>query len=77
MPWRHVSALETWYMLCGHGLCSMDMSSCWRRIYGYGRCLLVGEEYILIIVLVLLLKTFVVCPPACRRRLFFVKKDIF
>ena len=21
------------------------MSSCWRRIYGYGRCLLVGEEY--------------------------------
>ena len=38
-------ALETGYMLCGHGICSMDMSSCWRRIYGYGRCLLVGEEY--------------------------------
>ena len=22
-----------------------NMSSCWRRIYGYGRCLLCGEEY--------------------------------
>ena len=22
-----------------------EMSSCGRRIYGYGRCLLVGEEY--------------------------------
>ena len=21
------------------------MSSCWRRVYGYGRCLLAGEEY--------------------------------
>ena len=21
------------------------MSSCWRRRYGYGRCLLVGKEY--------------------------------
>ena len=65
--WRHVCALGTWYMLSGHGICSMDMSSCWRRIYGvfllerniwiwkmssccirvygYGRCILVGEEY--------------------------------
>ena len=30
-----------------------NMSSCWRRIYGYGRCLLVGEEY-----MGMLLKTF-------------------
>ena len=69
MPWRHVSAPETWYMLLGHGICCMDMghvflwdknvsscerricllvgeeymvSSCWIRIYGYGRCILVG-----------------------------------
>ena len=21
------------------------MSSCWIRVYGYGRCILVGEEY--------------------------------
>ena len=34
MLWRHVYAVETWYMLCGHAICSMDMSSCWRRIYG-------------------------------------------
>ena len=31
------------------------MSSCWRRIYGYGRCLLVGEEYILILILIIIL----------------------
>ena len=60
------------------------MSFCWVRLYGYGRCLLVGEEYILILILILvlvlvllLLKTFFVCPPACRRRLFFQKKDVF
>ena len=88
MLWRHVCAVETWYMLYGHGTCLLvgeehvlllekstwcllvgeeymvssswrriyvvllekniwlwKMSSCWRRIYGYGRCLLVGEEY--------------------------------
>ena len=22
-----------------------EMSSCWIRVYGYGRCILVGEEY--------------------------------
>ena len=78
--WRHVSALETWYMLCGHGICGMDMghafllekniygvfllekniwlwkmSSCWIRVYGYGRCLLVGEEHILILILILII----------------------
>ena len=31
------------------------MLSCWRRIYGYGRCLLVGEEYILILIHILVL----------------------
>ena len=40
-----VYAVWTWYMLLGHGICSMEMSSCWIRIYGFGRCLLVGEEY--------------------------------
>ncbi len=34
-------------------LLEKNMSSCWRRIYGYGRCLLVGEEY-----MGMLLKTF-------------------
>ena len=40
-----VYALGTGYMLLGQGICSMEMSSCWMRIYGYGRCMLVGEEY--------------------------------
>ena len=94
MLWRHVCALETWYMLRGHKRCRLvgeeyvflleknvcllvgeeymsscgrrnyvfllekniwicRMSYCWRRIYGYGRCLLVGVEY-----MGMLLKTF-------------------
>ena len=59
VPWRHVYALETWYMLYGHKRCLLVgeeyMSSCRRRIYGYGRCLLVGEEYIFILILILIL----------------------
>jgi len=37
-------------MLYGHGICSgtwdmtWETSSCGRRIYGYGRCLAVGED---------------------------------
>ena len=70
MLWRHVSAVETWDMLYGHGTCLLVgeeyvfllernicrlvgeeyMSSCWTRIDVFLLekniwCLLVGEEY--------------------------------
>ena len=64
-----VYAVCSWYMLLGHGICCMDMGdvffwekniwiwkmiSYWRRTYGYGRCLLVGEEYIFIFIRILI-----------------------
>ena len=64
-------------VLLRHGICCMDtrdvflweknMSSCWRRIYGYGRCLLVGEEYILVLVLVFIFLVLFLCCWCCLK----------
>ena len=52
---RHVSAVETWYMFLGQGICSWDMVyAVWTRDMLYGHvfllekniwCLVLGEEY--------------------------------
>ena len=46
MLWRH----GMWCMdMADVFLCEKNMSSCWRRLYGHGRCLLVGEEHVLLL----------------------------
>ena len=43
MLWRHVSALETWDMLYGHGTCLL-VGEEYVLLLDKNRCLLVGEE---------------------------------
>ena len=43
MLWRHVSAVETWYMLYGHGTCLL-VGEEYVLLLEKNRCLLVGEE---------------------------------
>ena len=47
------------------------MSSCWRRIYGYRRCLLVGKQYIATRDVFVLQNNLTICKmSSCWRRLY-------
>ena len=45
MLWRHVSAVETWYMLYGHGTCLLVGEEYVFLLEKNIWCLLVREEY--------------------------------